>query len=103
MSASDIIITKPGGVTTAEALAKKMAMIIVKPIPGQEASNTAYLMEMGAAVKADSAKGVRAVLEGLLSDRRKLAGLRNSAEKISKPNASFDIARLLLEAADKSC
>lgn len=103
MSVSDIIITKPGGVTTAEALAKKMAMIIVKPIPGQEANNTDYLMEMGAAVKAGSAKGVRAILEGLLSDRHKLAGLRNSAEKISKPNASFDIARLLLEAAGKSC
>ncbi len=103
MSVSDIIITKPGGVTTAEALAKKMAMIIVKPIPGQEVNNTADLMEMGAAVKAGTAKGVRAILEGLLSDRHKLAGLRNSAEKISKPNASFDIARLLLEAAGKSC
>ena len=103
MSVSDIIITKPGGVTTAEALAKKMAMIIVKPIPGQEANNTAYLIEMGAAVKAASAKGVRAILEGLLSDRHKLAGLRNSAEKISRPNASFDIARLLLEAAGRSC
>ncbi len=103
MSVSDIIITKPGGVTTAEALAKKMAMIIVKPIPGQEANNTAYLMEMGAAVKAASAKEVRAILEWLLSDRHKLAGLRNSAEKISKPNASFDIARLLLEAAGRSC
>jgi processive 1,2-diacylglycerol beta-glucosyltransferase len=103
MSVSDIIITKPGGVTTAEALAKKMAMLIVKPIPGQEANNTVYLTEKGAAIKVDSAKQINFILEELLNDPKKLSSLRNSAGKISKPNSSFDIARLLLDAAIKSC
>ena len=51
MGVSDLVITKPGGVTTAEALAKRLAMIIIKPIPGQEANNTAYLTKEGAAIK----------------------------------------------------
>jgi len=103
MGVSDIIITKPGGVTTAEALAKKMAMIIVKPLPGQEANNTAYLMGKGAAVKVDSAGKIGSVLEELLLDRHKLNRLRESAAAIGKPNSSFDIARLLLDAAAKPC
>ena len=96
MSISDIIVTKPGGVTTAEALAKKVPMIIVRPIPGQEASNTAYLIEKQAAIKIDSSKEIGSVIQDLLSNPGKLKRLSESAGKIRKPNASLDIARLLL-------
>lgn len=96
MGISDIIITKPGGITTAEALAKKIPMIIVKPIPGQEASNAAYLTKKGAAVKIDEPKDINSIIEGLLKEPVRLNSLRASADRISKPNASLDIARLLL-------
>jgi processive 1,2-diacylglycerol beta-glucosyltransferase len=97
MSISDIIITKPGGVTTAEALAKKIPMIIIKPIPGQEASNTNYLISKGAALKIDKPKDTGILIEELLADPQKLTMIRESAQRISKPNASFDIARLVLD------
>jgi len=97
MSIADIIITKPGGVTTAEALSKNIPMIIVKPIPGQEASNTDYLIAKGAALKIDKPKEINIIIEQLLDDPKKLNRIRESAAKISKPNASFDIARLVLE------
>jgi processive 1,2-diacylglycerol beta-glucosyltransferase len=97
MSISNIIITKPGGVTTAEVLAKKIPMVIVKPLPGQEANNTAYLTEKGAAVKIDEAKKINSVIEDLLYNPGKLSRMRECASLISKPNASLDIARLLLE------
>ncbi len=97
MSASDIIITKPGGVTTAEVLAKKLPMIIVKPIPGQETNNTAYLTEKGAAIKVSDPKEINLVVDGLLDNPDKLNRLSESAGRISKPNASLDIAQLLLE------
>lgn len=97
MSISDIIITKPGGITTAEALAKELPMIIVKPIPGQEASNTAYLTKKGAAIKVDEPKNINFVIEDLLSNPLKLNALRGAARRISKPNASLDIAKLLLD------
>lgn len=97
MAVSDIIITKPGGVTTAEVLAKKIPMVIVKPIPGQETSNTAYLTEKGAAIKVDGPKEVNLVIDGLLANPLRFREISESAGRISKPGASMDIARLLLE------
>jgi processive 1,2-diacylglycerol beta-glucosyltransferase len=96
MSISDIIITKPGGVTVAEVLAKKIPMIILKPIPGQEANNAAYLTEKGAAIKIDKPKEINRVIEDLLSSSDKLKRISDSCGFMSKPNASFDIAKLIL-------
>ncbi|MFA5145228.1 MAG: glycosyltransferase [Candidatus Omnitrophota bacterium] len=96
MSVSDAIITKPGGVTCAEVLAKHLAMVIVKPLPGQEANNTRYLTEKGAAVKVDDPKDINRVIENLTREPGQLDRLRESAGALSKPNASLDIARLLL-------
>lgn len=96
MSISDILITKPGGITTAEALAKKLPMVIVRPLPGQEAHNTAYLIENQAAVKIDNPHKICPLIEGLLEDQNKLKSLSDSAGRISRSSAGLDIARLLL-------
>lgn len=96
MEVSDIIVSKPGGITTAEALSKKLPMIIIKPIPGQEANNTAFLTEKKAAIKLDDAKQINSVVDDLFLNRGKLKKLSDSAGKISKPNASLDIASLIL-------
>lgn len=100
MGISSIIITKPGGVTISEALAKKIPMIIVKPIPGQEESNTVYLTGKGAAVKVDKPKDINLVIEDLLSDQNELIRLSECAGRIGKPRASLDIARFLLDLSD---
>jgi processive 1,2-diacylglycerol beta-glucosyltransferase len=97
MDISDIIISKPGGVTTAEVLAKRIPMIIVKPIPGQEASNAAYLTERGAAIRTEKPRKINFLVEKLLNDKEKINQLRESAGRIGKPNASLDIARLVLD------
>jgi len=99
MGVSDLIITKPGGVTTAEALAKKIPIIIVKPIPGQEANNTEFLIGKMAAVKAARVADVGAVIADLLSHPEKLKRLSDAAGRVSKPRASLDIAQLLLDEA----
>ncbi|MCX5710980.1 MAG: glycosyltransferase [Candidatus Omnitrophica bacterium] len=96
MDICDVIISKPGGVTTAEVLAKRIPMIIVKPIPGQEASNAAYLTERGAAIRTEKPEHIHTLVEKLLQDKVKINQLRESAGKISKPNASLDIAKLVL-------
>lgn len=96
MSAADIIITKPGGITTAEALSKKLPMIIIKPIPGQEQNNTSYLIEKRAAIQINDAKKIHFIIEDMLLHRDRLNRLAYSAGRISKPNASLDIAHLLL-------
>lgn len=96
MSASDIIITKPGGITTAEALSKRLPMIIVKPIPGQEENNTSFLIEKQAALRIDDAENINITIEDLLLNPDKLKALSQSAANISKPNASMDIAGFAL-------
>jgi len=96
MTIADIIITKPGGITTAEALAKRLPLIIVKPIPGQEINNTLYLTQKHAAIKIDKPNKINFTIDELCGDRQVLEALRESAKKISKPNSSIDISKLVL-------
>jgi processive 1,2-diacylglycerol beta-glucosyltransferase len=97
MQASDIIVTKPGGITTAEALAKGLPMIIVNPLPGQEAMNTKFLLSEGVAVKAQSPEDTATVLEELLYNKAKLRRMSEKAKSLSKPDSAVRIARLVLE------
>lgn len=99
MGVSDIIISKPGGITTSEALAKGLPMIIIKPIPGQEENNTVYLTGKNAAIKLDNPREAGRVVEDLLSSGEALSRLGASAGAIGKPNSSMDIAEFLLRAA----
>ncbi len=96
MSASDIIITKPGGITTAEAFAKSLPMIIINPLPGQEAMNTKFLLEEGVAVKAWSPEDVGILLDELLENRNKLKVMSDKARSLAKPGSSLNIAKLIL-------
>lgn len=102
MGVSDILISKPGGITTAEALSKKIPLVIVRPIPGQEASNTAYLTLKEAAIKVDEVKNIGVVIEELLENPEKLKRLSEHAARIAKPNAAMDIAKLLLGLCHKN-
>jgi processive 1,2-diacylglycerol beta-glucosyltransferase len=99
MGISDIIISKPGGITTSEALAKGLPMIIIKPIPGQEENNTVYLTGKNAAIKLDDPREAGRVVEDLLSDGEILKRFGASAGAIGKPNSSADIAGFLLKTA----
>lgn len=96
MAVSDIIITKPGGVTVSEALVMGLPMVILKPIPGQEDNNTVYLIKHNAAIKIDDPKKINDIVTGLLGDPAQLHSLRNAARAMSNPSASIDIAKLLL-------
>ena len=97
MSATDLIITKPGGITCAEALTKGLPMLIISPIPGQEANNTAYLIAQGAAIRVSKPRDLINVITDLYYHPEILDKLSRAALGISKPNAARDIAQLLLE------
>jgi len=100
MYIADIVISKPGGVTTSEVLSLAKPMIIVKPLPGQEANNTAYLRQKEAALEIEEPGNINLVIEDLLRNPQKLKHLSDCAKRISKPNASMDIAGLLLESGN---
>ncbi|MEK7227129.1 MAG: glycosyltransferase, partial [Bacteroidota bacterium] len=98
MAVSEIIITKPGGITTAESIAKSLPMLIINPIPGQEENNTNYLLREGVAVKADTIDDAVSKLNELLNDKSKLSSIREKMSKLSKPLSSVKIAELALSA-----
>ncbi|MBU4149418.1 MAG: galactosyldiacylglycerol synthase, partial [Candidatus Omnitrophica bacterium] len=97
MEISSMVITKPGGLTTTEALAKDLPMIIVRPIPGQELKNTEFLLSQGVALRAQDREDIAALVkELLLKSNNKLMEMRTRAAELKKPNAAMDIAELLL-------
>lgn len=97
MAASDIIITKPGGLTTAEALAKGLPMIIVDPIPGQEAKNAQFLTQIGAAVQVDNTAAIGLEVNELLTNPSRLNQMKEAALIHGHPNAAMDLAKLILK------
>jgi processive 1,2-diacylglycerol beta-glucosyltransferase len=90
MSIADLIITKPGGLTTSEALAMGKPLFILNPIPGQEAANSDFLLERGAAAKANRVEDLPYRIEQLLGSR-KLGEMAKAAKTLGRPQAAKTI------------
>jgi processive 1,2-diacylglycerol beta-glucosyltransferase len=101
MNVADLVVSKPGGLTTSEALARGAVMIIVNPIPGQESRNSDYLLENGAAIKVNNTATVAHKLTQLLCDKERLASLRANVRRIARPRAAFAIIEKSLELVRK--
>lgn len=95
MTAADLVVTKPGGLSVSECLAKRKPMLLVSPIPGQEERNADYLLEAGAAVKAVDGATLAYKLSRLRSDPARLAAMGEAAHRIGTPRAAGDVIELL--------
>lgn len=96
MDASDCIITKPGGLTTSEALAKCLPMVIVNPIPGQEARNSEFLLNCGTAMATSHTCPLEEIMYILMSQPKRLETMRESINLIKKPDSTKDIGELIM-------
>jgi processive 1,2-diacylglycerol beta-glucosyltransferase len=96
MTVSDILLTKPGGITTAEALAKNLPMLIVKPLPGQEQNNTNFLLRQGVVHKAEDIKDTVDKLKYLLKNPSEIKRIKENMSKLAMPLSSLKIAELAL-------
>jgi processive 1,2-diacylglycerol beta-glucosyltransferase len=96
MAAADLVVSKPGGLTTSEVLARGAAMAIVNPIPGQESRNSDYLLENGAAIKINNVATLPHKIGLVLEDAAKLASLKRNAVALGHPRAAFEVARIAL-------
>ncbi len=96
MAATDLILTKPGGLTTSEALAMGKPLLILNPIPGQEAANSDFLLEQGAAVKVNCLEDLPFKLTNLL-DSKKLAQMSGAARELGKPRAAASVCEAVLQ------
>jgi processive 1,2-diacylglycerol beta-glucosyltransferase len=96
MAAADLLISKPGGLTVAEALARGLPMCIVNPIPGQEERNSDHLLEAGVAIKCNNPPTLAWKLDQLLAAPARLEKMRAAALTLGKPHAAQTIANTLL-------
>jgi len=99
MAAADLAVGKPGGLTTSEALARELVMVIVNPIPGQEERNSDHLLEEGVAIRCNNLPVLAHKIDMLLDDPARLATMRANIRRLAKPRAAYDIVRRLLELA----
>ena len=97
MTAADIMVGKPGGLTTSEALAKGLLMVIVNPIPGQEERNSDHLLEEGVAIRCNNLPVLADKIDRLLDDGKRLTAMRANVKRMARPNAARDIVKKLLE------
>lgn len=95
MGAASLLITKAGGLTTSEALAVGLPMIIYKPIPGQEAENARYLIQSGAALIAENLDELEGSVWKLLSEKHLLEFKRHKARASGRPDSARIAAHLI--------
>ncbi|MFZ3172671.1 MAG: glycosyltransferase [Carboxydocellales bacterium] len=91
MQASDVIISKPGGLTTAEVLACQVPMLIVDPIPGQETRNADFLLNQGVAMKAANLRELNPTLQQFMNNPLRKKQVKEMTALLGKPRAAVDI------------
>jgi processive 1,2-diacylglycerol beta-glucosyltransferase len=97
MSLADLVVSKPGGLTTSETLASGAVMVVVNPVPGQESRNSDFLLENGAAIKANNTAVLSHKITALLNDPKRLDQLRANVRRVARPRAAFDVVERSLE------
>lgn len=96
MAVADLIITKPGGLTSSEALALGKPLLILDPIPGQEAANSDFLLERGAAAKVNRVEDLPYRVEQLLR-LKKLAEMAKAGKSLGRVKSATAICREVLQ------
>ncbi|MBI3318045.1 MAG: glycosyltransferase [Candidatus Omnitrophica bacterium] len=96
MGVADFIVTKPGGLTTSEALAKGLPIIVLDPIPGQEVKNAHFLTGAKVARQAQAPGDLPRLLSRLLEHPHEAEEMRAFARQLGKPHAAVESARLIL-------
>lgn len=96
MSISDLVVTKPGGLTTSESLASHLPMVVINPIPGQEEENAEFLESKKIAVWVKKSDDVNQIIKNLLSDKEKLKNMKENTSILAKPNSTKTICDILL-------
>lgn len=102
MALSDLILTKPGGLTTSEALALELPMLLFKPLPGQERDNAAYLVQMGVAQEADNAEQLRKWLHQVFQNRELLFKMKEKAKGCKLTTSTEHALHMILKAQNQS-
>ncbi len=101
MSISDLVVTKPGGLTTSESLASHLPMLIINPIPGQEEENAEFLEDKGIAIWLRKNDDSKLIIENLLADSQKLNLMKENTKLLARPHSTETICKMILGTEQK--
>ena len=96
MSISDLVVTKPGGLTTTESLASGLPIVAINPIPGQEEENAKFLEDEGVAIWLKKNDDYDKIIADLLADEDKLHQMKVNTKLLAKKNSTRDICDIIL-------
>ena len=97
MSISDLVVTKPGGLTITEALASGLPIVVINPIPGQEVENAEFLEKKGVAVWIRKTENPDEAVKELLENPEQIKHMKIRSKLMAKKNSTRDICKILME------
>jgi processive 1,2-diacylglycerol beta-glucosyltransferase len=97
MAASDLLVGKAGGLTSSEALASGLVLIIVNPIPGQEERNSDHFLEEGVGIRCNNVPALAYKIDALLSDQDRFLRMQQAAKRLGRPHAASEIVSIVLD------
>lgn len=97
MNISDLVITKPGGLTTSESLVSSLPLLLINPIPGQEEENAEFLENQGAAIWIRKSSDPKDIINSVLSNDKRLNYMKENSIKLAKRNSTEDICKICLD------
>ena len=95
MSISDLVISKPGGLTTTESLASGLPTIVINPIPGQEEENAEFLESHGVGIWIHKKDDIFEQLNSILSSRETIKNMKIKSRLLAKKNSTADICKII--------
>jgi len=97
MALSDLMISKPGGVTTSEALAMELPLLLYHPLPGQEEDNAHFLVDAGLALLAENDLDLIGKIDGVRKDSKSLLRMKQRARKYQSKTSSVDAVDAIMQ------
>ncbi|MGH7460279.1 MAG: MGDG synthase family glycosyltransferase [Longimicrobiales bacterium] len=91
LAAADVVVTKPGGLTTSEALALGRPLLLTRPLPGHEEANADVLLQLGSAQRVDRPETLAAMVRSLFEQPERLAAMSAAARSIGSSQAARNI------------
>ena len=102
MMISDLLITKPGGVTVTEAISMELPLLIHYSLPGQEEENETYLMQSGVAMKAENDEDLAIKIQGIINNPRKLQFFQQKEKQLQKKTSLLETIGVILGYLDQA-
>ena len=97
LAAADLLVTKAGGMTLAEATAAEVPLLLYGSLPGQERGNERFASRAGIALVARSGGELRRLLDRVLGDLDTIERMQGSLRRLGRPDAAHHVVDLVLD------